>query len=284
MGKSASYFVKIFDTSFTSPKFLGSALLLGVEVSQVVGLWAMFKSSMKMHYPNGEIQRADMEALLPVWCQTSLDPKVIIDTWIKYKLLIPDMDLLKVNDWDLYEGADLRKAVKRSERNKKYYNKKKDKTSESDIKTSEIELNDDSRRLMSQTEEEEEEYIEVEEDSDIDYEVLVQDEINNEEFFDRDKRSAINYKIAECCGWDNPTESQWGRIHKAGKELDEAGYGPTDIAIISENLLKTYGAKALTPQGIANNVQLLHGARTMKPEEFENLQDQKELDEWGKNV
>ena len=53
------------------------------------------------------------------------------------------MDLLKVNDWHLYEGKDLAKSIKRAERNRKYYEKNKDKTSESDIKTSESELNDE---------------------------------------------------------------------------------------------------------------------------------------------
>lgn len=282
MSKSASYFVKVYDTSFTSPKFLGSALLLGVEVSQVIGLWAMFKSNMKMHHNNGVIERSELELMLPIWCQTQLDPTKIIDTWIKYKLLIPDLDQLKVNEWDLYEGKDLEKAIKRSERNKRYYQSSKAKTSESDNKTSEKELKPELSRLMSSPEEEEEEYIEVEED--INYEVLVQDEVNNEEFFNRDKRSAINYKIAEVCGWDKPTDSQWGRIHKAGKELDKAGYGPTEIAIISENILKTYGAKALTPQGIVNNVQLVHGPRNATPEDIEKLQQDQEFLDWSNDA
>lgn len=277
MTKSASYFVKIYDTSFTSPKFLGSALLLGVEVSQVIGLWAMFKSAMKIHHINGMIQRAELELMLPIWCQTKLDPKEVIDTWIKYKLLIPDTDLLKVNDWDLYEGKDLEKSIKRSERNKRYYENSKDKTTESDIKTSEDELKPELRRLMSSPEEEEEEYRE----EDVDIELLVDDKEVN---FNKDKRSSINYKLAEVCGWDNPTESQWGRIHKAGKELDKAGYGPDDIQKIAENIIKTYGLSALTPQGIANNVQLVNGPRNLTPEQLKKLQDDKQFEEWSKDV
>ena len=283
--KSASYFVKIYDTSFNSPKFLGSSLLLGVEVSHVIGLWAMFKANMKIHYPGGMIERKELEVLLPVWCNTNLDPQKVIDAWVMYKLLIPDRDsdLLKVWEWELYEGADLRKSIKRSERNRKYYDKQKDKTSETDIKTSEPGLNTESRRLMSQTEEE----VEVEEDVDIEVEEDIlggTDVVNIVKPFNKDNRSAINYKIAEVCGWDNPTESQWGRIHKAGKELENAGYGPDEITLIAENILKTYGAKALTPQGIANNVQLVHGARTMEPKDIENLQDQKEFEDWANDV
>jgi hypothetical protein len=281
--KSASYFVKIYDTSFNSPKFLGSSLVLGIEVSQVIGLWAMFKANMKIHYPGGMIERKELEVLLPVWCNTKLDAQKIIDAWVMYKLLIPDRDsdLLKVWEWELYEGADLRKSIKRSERNRKYYDKTKDKTSEIDSKTSETGLNSEIRRLMSQTE------VEVEEEVDIEVEEDIfggTDVVNINKPFDKDNRSAINYKIAEVCGWDKPTESQWGRIHKAGKELENAGYGPDEITLIAQNILKTYGAKALTPQGIANNVQLVHGARTMEPKDIDNLQDQKEFEDWANDV
>jgi hypothetical protein len=136
---------------------------------------------------------------------------------------------------------------------------------------------------MSQTE------VEEEEEVDIDIEVEVDilggtDVVNIVKPFDKDNRSAINYKIAEVCGWDKPTESQWGRIHKAGKELENAGYGPDEITLIAQNILKTYGAKALTPQGIANNVQLVHGARTMEPKDIDNLQDQKEFEDWANDV
>jgi len=281
--KSASYFVKIYDTSFNSPKFLGSSLVLGIEVSQVIGLWAMFKANMKIHYPGGMIERKELEVLLPVWCNTKLDAQKIIDAWVMYKLLIPDRDsdLLKVWEWELYEGADLRKSIKRSERNRKYYDKTKDKTSEIDSKTSETSLNSESRRLMSQTEVEEEEEVDIEVEEDI---LGGTDVVNIVKPFDKDNRSAINYKIAEVCGWDKPTESQWGRIHKAGKELENAGYGPDEITLIAENILKTYGAKALTPQGIANNVQLVHGARTMEPKDIDNLQDQKEFEDWANDV
>lgn len=286
MSKSASYFVKIYDTSFTSPKFLGSSLLLGVEVSQVIGLWAMFKANMKIHHVNGEIERSELEAMLPVWCQTKLDPKDLIDAWIKYKLLIVDQDLLKVNEWHLYEGKDLAKSIKRAERNKKYYEKNKDKTSETDIKTSESELNPELRRLVDPPEEEED--IEEEVYEEVDIEVLVQDEVNNEEFFDRDKRSSINYKIAEVCGWDKPTESQWGRIHKAGKEIQDAGYDASDVETIAQNLGITYGAKAITPQGIANNVQLVNGPRTATPEDIAKLNkerlEEKQLRDWGNDA
>jgi len=281
--KSASYFVKIYDTSFNSPKFLGSSLVLEIEVSQVIGLWAMFKANMKIHYPGGMIERKELEVLLPVWCNTKLDAQKIIDAWVMYKLLIPDRDsdLLKVWEWELYEGADLRKSIKRSERNRKYYDKTKDKTSEIDSKTSETSLNSEIRRLMSQTEEEVEEEVDIEVEEDI---FGGTDVVNINKPFDKDNRSAINYKIAEVCGWDKPTESQWGRIHKAGKELENAGYGPDEITLIAENILKTYGAKALTPQGIANNVQLVHGARTMEPKDIDNLQDQKEFEDWANDV
>jgi len=281
--KSASYFVKIYDTSFNSPKFLGSSLVLGIEVSQVIGLWAMFKANMKIHYPGGMIERKELEVLLPVWCNTKLDAQKIIDAWVMYKLLIPDRDsdLLKVWEWELYEGADLRKSIKRSERNRKYYDKTKDKTSEIDSKTSETGLNSEIRRLMSQTEEEVEEEVDIEVEEDI---FGGTDVVNINKPFDKDNRSAINYKIAEVCGWDKPTESQWGRIHKAGKELENAGYGPDEITLIAQNILKTYGAKALTPQGIANNVQLVHGARTMELKDIDNLQDQKEFEDWANDV
>ena len=259
MSKSASYFVKIYDTSFTSPKFLGSSLLLGVEVSQVIGLWAMFKANMKIHHVNGEIERSELEAMLPVWCQTKLDPKDLIDAWIKYKLLIVDQDLLKVNEWHLYEGKDLAKSIKRAERNRKYYEKNKDKTSETDIKTSESELNPELRRLVDPPEEEEDIEEEVYEEVDI-----------------------------EVCGWDKPTESQWGRIHKAGKEIQDAGYDASDVETIAQNLGITYGAKAITPQGIANNVQLVNGPRTATPEDIAKLNkerlEEKQLRDWGNDA
>ena len=52
----------------------------------------------------------------------------------------------------------------------------------------------------------------------------------------------------------NLLKNQWGKIYAAAKQLHEAGYEPTDIPVIAENLVKTYGVGALTPQGIVNNV------------------------------
>jgi hypothetical protein len=59
------------------------------------------------------------------------------------------------------------------------------------------------------------------------------------------------------------------------------GYEPGDIPVIAENLVKTYGAGALTPQGIVNNVQLLKGARTATAKQVENTIDQKKMDDWA---
>jgi len=87
--------------------------------------------------------------------------------------------------------------------------------------------------------------------------------------------------MQQVCSLDKPTKSQWGRIYKAAKEMHEAGYEPGDIPVIAENLVKTYGAGALTPQGIVNNVQLLKGARTASAKQVENAIDQKKMDDWA---
>ena len=63
--------------------------------------------------------------------------------------------------------------------------------------------------------------------------------------------------------------------------MHEAGYEPGDIPVIAENLVKTYGAGALTPQGIVNNVQLLKGARTATAKQVENTLDQKKMEDWA---
>ena len=49
-------------------------------------------------------------------------------------------------------------------------------------------------------------------------------------------------------------------MYAAAKQL-RSGMN-TDIRLMQENLVKTYGVGALTPQGIATTVHLVKGART----------------------
>ena len=56
---------------------------------------------------------------------------------------------------------------------------------------------------------------------------------------------------------------------------------PTDIPVIAENLVKTYGVGALTPQGIVNNVHLVKGARTATNKDVNKAMDQKALEDWA---
>jgi hypothetical protein len=101
------------------------------------------------------------------------------------------------------------------------------------------------------------------------------------ELYSREVQELYVNAMQQVCSLDKPTKSQWGRIYKAAKEMHEAGYEPGDIPVIAENLLKTYGAGALTPQGIVNNVQLLKGARTASAKQVENAIDQKKMDDWA---
>ena len=101
------------------------------------------------------------------------------------------------------------------------------------------------------------------------------------ELYSREVQELYVNAMQQVCALDKPTKSQWGRIYKAAKEMHEAGYEPGDIAVIAENLVKTYGAGALTPQGIVNNVQLFKGARTASAKQVENAIEQKKMEDWA---
>ena len=101
------------------------------------------------------------------------------------------------------------------------------------------------------------------------------------ELYSREVQELYVNNIQKVCGYEKPTKTQWGKIYAASKQLHEAGYEPTDIPVIAENLVKTYGVGALTPQGIVNNVHLIKGARTATNKDVNKAMDQKALDDWA---
>jgi len=102
------------------------------------------------------------------------------------------------------------------------------------------------------------------------------------ELYSREVQELYVDNIQKVCGYEKPTKTQWGKIYAASKQLHEAGYEPTDIPVIAENLVKTYGEGALTPQGIVNNVHLVKGARTATNKDVNKAMDQKALKDWAK--
>ena len=101
------------------------------------------------------------------------------------------------------------------------------------------------------------------------------------ELYSREIQTFYVNSLQKVCGYEKPTKNQWGKMYSAAKQLHEAGYEPTDIPVIAENLVKTYGVGALTPQGIVNNVHLLKGARTATNKDVNKAMDQKALEDWA---
>ena len=101
------------------------------------------------------------------------------------------------------------------------------------------------------------------------------------ELYSREIQALYVDSLQKVCGYEKPTKTQWGKMYAAAKQLHEAGYEPTDIPLIAENLVKTYGVGALTPQGIVNNVHLVKGARTATSKDVEQALDQKALKDWA---
>ena len=101
------------------------------------------------------------------------------------------------------------------------------------------------------------------------------------ELYSREVQELYVNSLQKVCGYEKPTKTQWGKIYSAAKHLHEAGYEPTDIPVIAENLVKTYGVGALTPQGIVNNVHLVKGARTATNKDVSKAMDQKALKDWA---
>ena len=101
------------------------------------------------------------------------------------------------------------------------------------------------------------------------------------ELYSREVQELYVNAMQKACAIEKPTKTQWGNMYGVAKEMFEAGYKPEDILIIGQNLLKTYGAGSLTPKGIANNTQLLKGARTASAKQVENAIDQKKMDDWA---
>ena len=101
------------------------------------------------------------------------------------------------------------------------------------------------------------------------------------ELYSREVQTFYVNSLQKVCGYEKPTKNQWGKMYSAAKQLHEAGYEPTDIPVIAENLVKTYGVGALTPQGIVNNVHLLKGARTATNKDVNKAMDQKALEDWA---
>ena len=103
----------------------------------------------------------------------------------------------------------------------------------------------------------------------------------SKELYSREVQELYVNSLQKVCGYEKPTKTQWGKIYSAAKQLHEAGYEPTDIPVIAENLVKTYGVGALTPQGIVNNVHLVKGARTATNKDVNKAMDQKALKDWA---
>ena len=103
----------------------------------------------------------------------------------------------------------------------------------------------------------------------------------SKELYSREIQELYVNSLQKVCGYEQPTKTQWGKIYSAAKQLHEAGYEPTDIPVIAENLVKTYGVGALTPQGIVNNVHLVKGARTATNKDVNKAMDQKALKDWA---
>ena len=103
----------------------------------------------------------------------------------------------------------------------------------------------------------------------------------SKELYSREIQELYVNSLQKVCGYEKPTKTQWGKIYSAAKQLHEAGYEPTDIPVIAENLVKTYGVGALTPQGIVNNVHLVKGARTATNKDVSKAMDQKALKDWA---
>ncbi len=101
------------------------------------------------------------------------------------------------------------------------------------------------------------------------------------ELYSREVQTMYVDTVQEVCGMDKPTKTQWGKIYASAKQLHEAGYVPDDIPVIAENIIKTYGLGALTPQGIVNNVHLISGARSVSGKEVTQKLEENKLKNWA---
>ena len=103
------------------------------------------------------------------------------------------------------------------------------------------------------------------------------------ELYSREVQTMYVDTVQEVCGMDKPTKTQWGKIYASAKQLHEAGYVPDDIPVIAENIIKTYGLGALTPQGIVNNVHLISGARSVSGKDVTQKFEENKLKNWAKD-
>ena len=99
--------------------------------------------------------------------------------------------------------------------------------------------------------------------------------------YNKETQNLYKDEIIRVCALDKISKNMWGQIENTAKQLYNAGVTVSEIETLARNIVLSYGESALNHRSLPNHLELINGAKTNKPNDFNKAINKNQLERWA---